>query len=323
MQILLTGGNGYIGSHIIVELLSNTNHDIIVVDNLSHSDVTVPHKIYKLTKKYVTFYNIDLRDEKLKTVFEKHNITHVIHLAGLKSVGESNTNPLSYYDHNVAGTINLLKIMKEYKVNTIIFSSSATVYQNATHLLHEQSILAPSNPYGHTKLVVELLLSDLCKDPEFNCVILRYFNPIGNHPSGSLMELKGDNIIPKLSDSLINNTTFKIYGQYDTPDTSAIRDYIHVVDLARGHIAVLEQKGYHVYNLGSGKGTSVLQLLNTMEKISGHKINYEYGERRLGDLGSVVCDPSKIKKELGWETIYDLQTMCQDILTGLKVNQLL
>ena len=324
MHILLTGGNGYIGSHIIVELLTNYPEiNIIVVDNLSHSEITIPHTIYKLTNKYVRLYNMDLRSDDLKTVFENHDITHVIHLAGLKSVGESTLNPLNYYDQNVGGTLNLLKYMQIFKVKNIIFSSSATVYQSSCLPLTEQSILAPSNPYGHTKLVIELLLSDLCRDLTFNCTILRYFNPIGNHPSGLLMELKGDNIMPKLCDSLINKKTFSIYGNYNSFDKTAERDFIHVVDLAKGHIAVLNQKGYHVYNLGTGKGVSVLELIKTMEKVSGQTINYAYQDRRPGDVAFILCDPSKIKNELGWQTTLTVEDMCKDVLTGLKVNQLL
>ena len=319
MKILVTGGNGYIGSHIIVELLSICN-DIIVVDNLSHSDITTTHKIYKITQKCISFYNMDLRSENLRTVFEKHAITHVIHLAGLKSVAESMFDPLEYYDQNVNSTICLLKLMKEFNVNHIIFSSSAMVYENSSVMVNEHSILAPSNPYGHTKLVIELLLSDMCKNANFNCTILRYFNPIGNHPSGLLMELKGENVMPKLCDSLINNTLFNIYGFPN--EYHAIRDFIHVVDLAKGHVAVLEQKGYHVYNLGTGKGTSVLELLTTMEQVSNKKINYTFKDKRPGDAEFLVCDPSKIKKELGWQTTYDLSEMCKDVLTALKVNQL-
>ncbi len=317
MNILITGGNGYIGSHIIVELLKQ-DVNIIVVDNLSHSDISIPNRIYKITNKCVTFYNMNLNSELLRTIFEKHHITHVIHLAGLKSVEESTKNPLLYYEENVNSTIHLLKVMKEFHVNHIIFSSSATVYQSSLSLLNEQSTLAPSNPYGHTKLTIELLLYDMCKDPDFNCTILRYFNPIGNHSSGLLMDFKSQNIMPKIVESMTNKTVFHIYGQYEYG--SAIRDYIHVVDLAKGHIAVLGKKGYHVYNLGTGKGTSVLELIKMMEKVSDLSIPYIYKDKRDGDVEHSVCDPSKIKHELGWETTLTLEEMCRDVMTGVKLN---
>ena len=313
MNILVTGGNGYIGSHIIVELLENNFDNIIVVDDLSHSDVTIPNKIYQITQKYVTFYNMDIKSDQLKKVFENHVITHVIHLAGFKSVEESTKDPLKYYDCNVNGTIHLLKVMKEFNVKNLIFSSSATVYQPSLFLLNEQSPLAPSNPYGHTKLINELMLSDLCKTGDFNCTILRYFNPIGNHESGLLMELKSENVMPKLCNSLINNTPFYIYGQYNT------RDYIHVVDLAKGHVAVMGQKGYHVYNLGSGKGTIVLELVTTMEHVLGKKINYEFRDARPGDVQTSICDPTKIKNELGWVAELSVEKMCIDTVTGLNL----
>lgn len=322
MKILLTGGLGYIGSHICVELLTE-GHDVIVIDNLSHSDVTIPHKIYQITDKCIILYNLDLRSEEIRMVFEKHAITHVIHLAGLKSVRQSTIDPLTYYDHNVSGTINLLKIMKEYQVNHLIYSSSATVYQPGLHLINETTDLSPSNPYGHTKLVVEILLHDLCKNTNFHCTILRYFNPIGNHASGLLIELNSENVMPKLCQSLMNQSTFIIYGKYDTIDQTAIRDYIHVVDLAKGHLACLTQSGYHIYNLGSGKGTSVLELLKTMQFILNKEIDFTYQERRSGDVAHLVCDASKIKQELGWETKLSIEDMCRDVYTALKINQLL
>ncbi len=318
--ILVTGGNGYIGSHIIVELLAIYDN-VIVVDNLSHSDIKTMHKIYEITHKCVSFYNIDLRSDMLRSVFESHAITHVIHLAGLKSVNQSMSDPLEYYDQNVGGSLNLLKLMKEFNVNHIIFSSSAMVYENSSVMLNEHSILAPSNPYGHTKLVVELVLSDMSKNPNFNCTILRYFNPIGNHSSGLLMAFNGENVMPKLCESLINNVPFNIYGLQN--QYNAIRDFIHVVDLAKGHMAVLDQKGYHVYNLGTGKGTSILELLKTMENVSGKKINYNFKDKRPGDSEFLVCDPFKIKKELGWQTTYDLTKMCEDVVTALKINNFL
>src|SRR5258708_6996658 len=263
MNILITGGLGYLGSHICVELLLNTTFNIIVVDNLSNSDIKTCEKIYKITNKTIKFYNVDIKDfDGLNFVFNVHKIDKVIHLAALKSVNESVNNPLTYYDNNVNGTINLLKVMKLYNVNFLVFSSSATVYKPSDDMLKEEDDLQPCNPYGHTKLMIEQILKDM---KDLNCVILRYFNPIGNHSSGILIDIHGENLIPHICKSIINNTPLNIYGNdYNTIDGTGIRDYIHVCDLAKAHTAVLNCCCKHIYNLGTGKGTSVLQLINEM-----------------------------------------------------------
>lgn len=321
MNILLLGGNGYIGSHICIELLLNTNNNVIIVDNLINSDLTIISKIQKITKKTFLFYNVDITNIfALEEVFEKNKIDKIIHLAALKSVSESTINPLLYYDNNVNGTINVIKLMKKYHVTDIVFSSSATVYKSKNEPLTEDSELEPINPYGNTKYIIEKLLKDLYQsDNTYNCVILRYFNPIGNHSSGLIVDYHSSNLFAHICKSIINNTPVHIYGNdYDTVDGTGIRDYIHVVDLAQCHLKALSCKGYKLYNVGTGRGTSVLELITITEKIYNKKIPYIYMARRSGDVPVYICNIELIKKELEWTPIYNIEDMCKDVITGLN-----
>lgn len=304
-NILITGGLGYIGSHISV-LLLNLNYNIIVIDNLSNTTYDIYDNICNITNKQFTLYTYDITDKLLlQTVFEKHSIDSIIHLAGLKSVNDSITNPLNYYNNNVTGTIILLILMKLYNVNNIIFSSSATVYKPSNNVLTEESLTEPINPYGHTKLMVEQIM----KDSNLNCTILRYFNPIGNHPSGSIGNFNGNNLVPKIYEAIRGNKPLHIFGNdYNTPDGTCLRDYIHVMDLADAHIYVLNCKGYNVYNVGTGIGTSVLQLVTKLN------IPYIFTNRRDGDTPILVCDITKMK-ELGWTPKYDIDYMCKNIIS--------
>lgn len=311
--ILLTGGLGYIGSHICVELL-NSNYSVVVVDKLINSNISIVEDIKTITGKDIIFYNADINDKiRLDNIFSGHKIDYVIHLAALKSVPESVNEPLKYYYNNVTGTLTLLSIMKKYGVNNIIFSSSAAVYKPCDYSLNEECELGPINPYGNTKWINEQILKDVGMDT----VVLRYFNPIGNHSSGLLFNKYGSNVMPKIGEALINNATFNICGNdYNTNDGTCIRDYVHVVDIAKGHLAALRApSGYHVYNLGTGVGTSVLQLVNKMG------VNYKIVNRREGDAAISLCDPTKIYKELGWKTTLTLDDMCKDTLTGIKRNK--
>lgn len=308
--ILVTGGLGYIGSHICVELV---NYNVIVLDNLCNSNKEIIQDINRITNKPITFYNVSINDsEALDDVFNKNSIDVVIHLAALKSVNDSVNNPLAYYYNNVTGTLNLLSIMKKYGVKNFIFSSSATVYKTSNDMLHEDCELGPINPYGNTKWMIETILKDLT---DFNCTILRYFNPIGNNQNGLLYNHCGSNIMPSIGNAIKNNTALPIFGgDYDTIDGTCIRDYVHVIDLAKAHVAVMNQQGYHVYNIGTGVGTSVLQLVQKMG------VKYYITERREGDVQTYVCDPSKIYKELGWKTELTIDDMCKDTLHGINKN---
>lgn len=312
--VLLTGGLGYIGSHLVIELLKNYN--VIIVDNTIHHE-KILYKINQLTDKSFLFYNYDINSIHFEQVFCNH-IDKVIHLAGLKSVPESVKNPLTYYDNNVSGTINLLKLMEKYNINNIIFSSTAFIYKCNEHLT-ELSELDPKTPYGYSKYMIEQILKDVNVNENFNCVILRYFNPIGNHPSGILTD-NSHNIIPLLCKSILNDTKFIIHGNdYNTLDGTCIRDYIHVMDLVKAHLSVLDKQGFNIYNLGTGNGISVLTLIKSMENALGLKINYVYGPRRDGDLETLVCNADKIKNEIGWTCDYSINDMCRDIVTGLKL----
>ena len=304
-NILITGGLGYIGSHISV-LLLNLNYNIIVIDNLSNTTYNVYDNICKITNKHFTLYTYDITDKLLlQTVFEKHCIDSIIHLAGLKSVNDSITDSLNYYNNNLVGTINLLLLMKTYNVNNIIFSSSATVYKPGNIVLTEESLTDPINPYGHTKLMIEQIM----KDSNLNCTVLRYFNPIGNHPSGIIGNFNGNNLVPKIYEAIRCNKPLQIFGNdYNTPDGTCLRDYIHVMDLSDAHIYVLNCKGYNVYNVGTGIGTSVLELVTKLN------IPYIFTNRRDGDTPILVCDISKIQR-LGWTPKYDIDYMCKNIIS--------
>lgn len=324
MNILLTGGNGYIGSHICMELLVE-DHNIIVLDNLSNSSEYMMQYIAGISNGKIKFYQSDLLNiNEIRRIFQENSIDVVIHLAGLKSVFESQLEPFKYYKNNVQGTFNLCEIMVEYSVKKIIFSSSATVYDlNNYTALSEESVVRPSNPYGETKLIVEHFLKDIYEsDNEWSISILRYFNPIGAHTSGLVGELPSvypSNIVPLIMKVVSGELpTFNIFGNdYDTFDGTCMRDYIHVTDLARGHLASLynlvSETGVNIYNLGTGKAYSVLELVNTFEKIINKKIPYKFVERRKGDIPVNFADPSKAMKELNWCAKLNLEDMCRDV----------
>lgn len=321
--ILLTGGTGYIGSHTAVELL-NEGYEIICLDNCYNSSPDVLDRIEKITSKKVKFYHNDILDvAALKRIFSENKVDAVIHFAGLKAVGESVSIPLQYYHNNISGTLVLCQAMRDAHVKKIVFSSSATVYGAPKTLPIQESFpLSATNPYGQTKLMIEQILQDLyVSDPGWSISILRYFNPVGAHKSGLIGEApKGipNNLMPYVTQVATGKLPqLRIFGNdYPTPDGTGVRDYIHVSDLASGHSAslkrVLSQTGIDVYNLGTGKGYSVLELLHAFEKASGRKIPYEFVPRRSGDIASCYADPAKAKKELHWETTRGLNEMCED-----------
>lgn len=323
MSILVTGGAGFIGSHTVVELLEK-GEDIVIVDNFSNSSPDVLDKIRKITNKDFKFYEVDLLDEEnLEKVFKEKQIESVIHFAGLKAVGESVEKPIEYYHNNITGTLILLKLMKKYNCKKIVFSSSATVYGNPKSLpIKEDFPLSTTNPYGSTKLMIEQILQDVCvSDNEFCVAILRYFNPIGAHKSGLIGEVPNgipNNIMPYiLKVAKGEYEALTVFGNdYNTPDGTGVRDYIHVVDLAKGHLKALDkirkEKGVKIYNLGTGNGYSVLDLVTNFEKINNVKVNYKIGNRRPGDIAACYADPSKAKKELGWVAEYGIEEMCKD-----------
>jgi len=321
-KILVTGGTGYIGSHTCVELLQK-GFGIVVLDNLSNSNADVIQKIQQITGKTVDFVQGDLRDD-LDELFSKSKFDAVIHFAGLKAVGESVAEPLKYYDNNVAGTVNLLQYMAKHSVKKIIFSSSATVYGNPETLpiREETPTGTTTNPYGTTKSMVEQILKDVtAADPKFIAVLLRYFNPIGAHESGLIGE--NPNGIPNNLAPYIAQVAQKlrphlnVFGNdYNTADGTGVRDYIHVVDLALGHVAALEKiekPGTHIYNLGTGNGTSVLELIAAYEKASGKKIPYKISPRRPGDIDACYADCDKAFSDLGWRAMRDIDDMCRSI----------
>ena len=331
MSILVTGGAGFIGSHTAVELLE-AGEEIIIVDNFSNSSPEVLDKIKQITNKDFKFYEVDLlNEEKLETVFKENSIESVIHFAALKAVGESVNKPLEYYHNNITGTVILLKLMQKYNCKKIVFSSSATVYGKPASLpIKEHFPLSTTNPYGSTKLMMEQVLQDVCvSDTDFSVAILRYFNPIGAHKSGLIGEVPNgipNNIMPYIL-KVANGEfeTLTVFGNdYNTPDGTGIRDYIHVVDLAKGHLKALdktrEEKGTKIYNLGTGNGYSVLDLITNFEKANGIKVNYKIGQRRPGDIDACYADPSKAKEELGWEARYGIEEMCQDAWNFIKNN---
>ena len=325
MKILVTGGAGYIGSHTCVELL-NTGYDVVVVDNLNNASEKALDRVQKITGKKLTFYKADVTDkEAMNEIFDKEtDISCVIHFAGLKAVGESVQKPLLYYQNNITGTLTLCDAMKEHGVKNIIFSSSATVYGNPEFvpITEECPKGVCTNPYGWTKHMVEQILTDIhTADPSWNVILLRYFNPIGAHKSGLIGEdPKGipNNLLPYVAQVAIGKLPcVGVFGNdYDTPDGTGVRDYIHVVDLALGHVAAIrkieENPGVKIYNLGTGKGYSVLDVIQAFGKACGKDIPYEIKPRRAGDIASYYSDAALAKKELGWEARYGIEEMCED-----------
>lgn len=329
MSILVTGGAGFIGSHTVVELLEK-GEEIVIVDNFSNSSPEALDKIKQITNKDFKFYEVDLLDEeKLEKVFKENNIESVIHFAGLKAVGESVAKPIEYYHNNITGTLVLLKLMKKYNCKKIVFSSSATVYGNPASLpIKEDFPLSTTNPYGSTKLMIEQILQDVCvADADFSVAILRYFNPIGAHESGLIGEVPNgipNNVMPYILKVATGEyEALTVFGNdYNTPDGTGVRDYIHVVDLAKGHLKALDkirkENGVKIYNLGTGNGYSVLDLVTTFEKVNGVKVNYKIGARRPGDIAACYADPSKAKEELGWVAEKGIEEMCKDAWRFIK-----
>ena len=323
MNILVTGGAGFIGSHTCVDLLQN-GYEVIVVDNLYNSKEESLRRVQEITGKSIIFYKVDLLEQmRLEEVFQRHQIQSVIHFAGLKSMGESVKIPLRYYHNNITGTLILLEVMKKYQTNNIVFSSSAGVYGNVTNVpISEEAPLYVLNPYSRTKLMIEEILRDLIiANPEMNMVILRYFNPVGAHPSGQIGEDPNDipnNLMPYVAQVAVGRLPFvRVWGNdYPTPDGTGIRDYIHVVDLAAGHIKALtkleQNPGLVTYNLGTGRGYSVIEVISAFEKACHHTIPYKIMERRSGDAAISYADPTKANLELNWYTQKSLEDMCND-----------
>lgn len=322
-MILVTGGAGFIGSHTCVELLS-AGYDLVVVDNLSNSKAAALSRVEQITGRKVRFYRKDILDRAaLDRIFEENAVDSVIHFAGLKAVGESVQVPLSYYRNNVSGTITLLEAMAAHGVKKIVFSSSATVYGDPDRVpITEDMPLSAANPYGRTKLMIEDILRDLAAaDPEWSVSLLRYFNPVGAHPSGLIGENPNgipNNLMPRVLDAARGRTeAITVYGDdYPTPDGTGVRDYIHVVDLAIGHIRALELlgrgRGVFTHNLGTGRGYSVLELISALERASGVSIRRVVTPRRAGDIASCYADPGKALRELGWRAERTLDDMCRD-----------
>ena len=322
-NILVTGGTGFIGSHTVIELL-NAGYNVIVLDNLVNSSRESLERVKKITGRSVKFYEDDLLDmEALQNIFEKENISSVIHFAGLKAVGESCQIPLAYFNNNITGTINLVMAMEKYNVKSLVFSSSATVYGKPESVpIREDFPLSVSNPYGRTKLIIEDMLRDIYKaDKSWDIALLRYFNPIGAHESGEIGENPNgipNNLLPYVAKVASGELEcVNVFGDdYDTPDGTGVRDYIHVSDLAEGHIKALEKlssnPGLVTYNLGTGKGYSVLEIIHSFEKACGKKIPYNITDRRPGDIDMCYADPGKAKEELGWVAKRDIDKMCED-----------
>jgi len=331
MSILVTGGAGYIGSHTCVELLA-AGYEVVVVDNLVNSSKEALARVMKITHKPLKFYETDILDRKtMSKIFRNEAIDSVIHFAGLKSVGESVEKPLDYYYNNVSGTLVLCDVMRNFGVKNIVFSSSATVYGSPkTVPIKEDFPLSVTNPYGRTKLMLEDILRDLyVSDHDWNIILLRYFNPIGAHKSGTIGENpKGipNNLLPYITQVAIGKLNYlRVFGDdYDTPDGSGVRDYIHVVDLAKGHVKAIEKltknNGVLTYNLGTGIGYSVLDVVKAFSKVCGKDIPYEMGPRRAGDIAACYADASLAKEELHWEAGYGLDEMCEDSWRWQKNN---
>ena len=332
MKILVTGGAGYIGSHTCVELL-NAGYEVVILDNLYNASEKAVDRIKEITGKDLTFYKADILDkEAMDKIFADEKPDCVIHFAGLKAVGESVVKPLEYYQNNITGTLNLCEVMRKNGCMNIIFSSSATVYGNPAFIpiTEECPKGTPTNPYGWTKWMIEQILTDLhTADPEWNVILLRYFNPIGAHKSGLIGEdPKGipNNLLPYVAQVAIGKLqSVGVFGNdYDTPDGTGVRDYIHVVDLAVGHVKAInkikENPGVKVYNLGTGNGYSVLDVIKAFSKACGHDVPYVIKERRPGDIATCYSDASLAKKELGWEAQYGIDEMCADSWKWQSMN---
>lgn len=332
MKILVTGGAGFIGSHTVVEL-QEAGYDVVVMDNLSNSSEKSLERVQKITGKAVPFYKADILDrEALEQIFSEQEIGAVIHFAGLKAVGESVEKPWEYYENNIAGTLTLVDVMRKHNVKNIIFSSSATVYGNPAFIpITEECPKGQcTNPYGWTKSMLEQILSDIQKaDPEWNVILLRYFNPIGAHKSGTIGENPNgipNNLMPYITQVAVGKRQeLGVFGNdYNTHDGTGVRDYIHVVDLAQGHVKALkkieENAGLRIYNLGTGVGYSVLDVVKNFEEATGVKIPYSIKPRRAGDIDSCYADASLAKEELGWEAKYGIREMCEDSWRWQKNN---
>lgn len=324
MKILVTGGLGYIGSHTVVEL-QNAGHEVVVVDNLSNAVTSVQERVQRITDKTFVFEEADIRDRAALTrIFGAHKVDAVIHFAGLKAVGESVAQPLRYYDNNVNGSVILFETMARFGVKTIVFSSSATVYGDPASVpIHEDFPLAATNPYGRSKLMIEDILRDLAKaEPDWRIALLRYFNPVGAHESGLIGEEPNgipNNLVPYIA-QVANGQREKLSvfgGDYPTPDGTGLRDYIHVVDLAIGHVKTLDRlaraPGIVTYNLGTGRGNSVLEMVRSFEAACGRPIPYQIVDRRPGDVAKCYADPAKAREELGWTAERDVAQMCADV----------
>ncbi|MCW1055361.1 UDP-glucose 4-epimerase GalE [Streptococcus anginosus] len=322
-KILVTGGAGFIGTHTVIELV-NAGHEVVIVDNLVNSSKKSVEVVERIVGQKIPFYQVDIRDKKvLLEIFKVEQPTGVIHFAALKAVGESTQIPLTYYENNITGTLTLLRVMEEVNCKNIIFSSSATVYGDPhTVPILEDFPLSVTNPYGRTKLMIEEMLTDIYKaDANWNVVLLRYFNPIGAHESGDLGENPNgipNNLLPYVTQVAVGKLKeVQVFGNdYPTVDGTGVRDYIHVVDLAKGHVAALQKiegtAGLNIYNLGTGKGYSVLEIIQNMEKAVGKPIPYKIVDRRPGDIATCYADSTKAKEELGWEAQFDITRMCQD-----------
>ena len=332
MAILVTGGAGYIGSHTVVEL-QNAGYDVVVLDNLSNASEKALDRVSKITGKPVKFYKADILDrDALNNIFDKETIESCIHFAGLKAVGESVVKPWEYYENNIAGTLTLVDVMRKNNVKNIIFSSSATVYGDPAQIpITEECPKGQcTNPYGWTKSMLEQVLTDIQKaDPEWNVMLLRYFNPIGAHKSGTIGENPNgipNNLMPYITQVAVGKLKeLGVFGNdYDTPDGTGVRDYIHVVDLAKGHVKALkkigENPGLAIYNLGTGKGYSVLDIVKNFEAATGVKIPYVIKPRRAGDIATCYSNADKAKRELGWEAQYDIKEMCEDSWRWQSMN---
>ena len=332
MKILVTGGAGYIGSHTVVEL-QNEGYDVVVIDNLSNSCEKSLERVEKITGKKVPFYKCDILDrEKLSDIMDKENFDACIHFAGLKAVGESVQKPWEYYENNIAGTLTLVDVMRKHNVKNIIFSSSATIYGDPAFIpiTEECPKGVCTNPYGWTKSMLEQVLTDIQKaDPEWNVILLRYFNPIGAHKSGTIGENPNgipNNLMPYITQVAVGKREkLTVFGNdYDTHDGTGVRDYIHVVDLARGHVKALakikEKAGLKIYNLGTGTGYSVLDIVKNFEEATGVKVPYVIGPRRPGDIATCYASAKKAYDELGWKAEYGIKEMCADSWNWQKNN---
>ncbi|MEE5992700.1 MAG: UDP-glucose 4-epimerase GalE [Oscillospiraceae bacterium] len=330
-KILVTGGAGFIGSHTCVEFL-DAGYEVVVLDNLSNSKEEAIHRIEKITGKDVTFYKADMRDENaVRMIFNEQKIDAVVHFAGLKAVGESVQKPLEYYENNLNGTFVLLKVMREFGCKTFVFSSSATVYGMNNPVPYVENMpTSATNPYGYTKVMIEQILHDICNaDPEFRVVALRYFNPIGAHKSGLIGEDPNgipNNLLPYIGQVAVGKLQqLSVFGDdYDTPDGTGVRDYIHVVDLAKGHVCAIsyaeQHKGFIPINLGTGNGISVLEMVKAYSKACGHDIPYRIAPRRAGDIASSYANAERAKELLGWEAHETLETMCEDSWRFMQQN---